>query len=139
MKTQALLPVLVLGAVLVAVPVVGAGDRHSSSRHGEYHSDHHGDRYRSAPPRYRHDSHRHYRPAPRYYSPPPRHRYYEPRYRHYGPTYYYAPRPRVYYPPVYPVPVYPYRAYAPLPPPYRAGVHGGVHLGLPGLGLSLYF
>jgi len=149
MRTHALLSVLALSAVLAAPPLAGAADRHPSSRggHGDYRSSAgRSDRHRAPHHRYDNRSRRpapHYRYAPRYRYDAPRYRYYGPRYRYYGRSYSYRPysvpwyyrtysRPYVVAP--YPAPVYPY-GYA----PYHGGVHGGVSLGLPGFGFSLYF
>jgi hypothetical protein len=152
MRTHALLSVLALSAVLAAPPLAGAADRHPSSRggHGDYRSSHgRGDSrsYRAAPRGHYAPSRR---PAPRYrYAPRPRYRYDRPGYAYrpyYATPYYpapyysapYYPAPGYYrtYPPVYaaPYPGHPY-GYA----PYRGGVHGGVSLGFPGFGFSLYF
>jgi len=156
MRTHALLSVLALSAVLAAPPLAGAADRHPSSRggHGDYRSSRgRGDGHRA--PQYRYDRRSRrpapsYRHAPRYRYDAPRYRYYGPRYRYYRPGYAYRPYypvpygyrtwPHAYHPRVYvapPYPAYPY-GYGPVAP-YRGGVHGGVSLGFPGFGFSLYF
>jgi len=130
MRTHALVPAVLLGLALAAPPA-GADGRHSDRDAHRYPSRSYVDRHHS--PRGR----TYVRPAPRRYAPPVRYRY-APPYRYPGPGYYYRPAPRVYYRPAYPVPVVPY-GYYPAPRYYRGGVHGGVGLGVPGFGISLYF
>jgi hypothetical protein len=152
MRFGALVPTLVLGAALVA-PTPAAADHHRSSergRGGYQRSDRgHGDRYSPRSHR-RYDRNRPYssRRGPAYrYTPRPRSRSYyrpygRPYYRpyYYGRRYSYPPAPPAYHPVPRPLPYgyYGGPVWAP-PPPLRGGVHGGVSVGLPFFGFSLYF
>ena len=144
MRLGALVPALALGAALLT-PAAAEADRHRSPdrrRHSGYDRSSRDHRRHYAP---RAEPRGHYRPhvrhhyAPRYrHSPPYRRPYYRPYYRpHYRPHYWpYAPYGP--YPPAYhAVPPVPYGYWPPVPP--RPGLHGGVHLGVPGFGFSLYF
>jgi hypothetical protein len=148
MRIGALVPALGLAAALVAPPTLDASPDGGRDRRGRSAYDRsargRGNAYRSGRRSYRdgyrrgsrRGYHRGQRWSPRYARRPyPAYRSYPRPYpRPYGYRYRYRPAPPVYYVPrpvPYGVPVW--------PPPYRHGIHGGITIGVPGFGLSLFF